>query len=205
MPVSRSSLKYTDGDGGEVVFAEDGGLAYVMSSIGRRQETRDPHHSDVVLRKFGHDEKGNLTTITDPRSDDRVTTIERDNQGVPTAIISPDRLRTELIIDENNQLTHISHPGSDSGALVDLGDYWERRRNFDSALELYDKAIALLRGKICGECPDELEYAYHVKICLLEETGRPEEAERCLREALRLCPDSDLLRTAVLNAVPKLF
>ncbi len=81
-----------------------------------------------------------------------------------------------------------------AGALVDLGDYWERRRNFDSALELYDKAIALLRGKICGECPDELEYAYHVKICLLEETGRPEEAERCLREALRLCPDSDLLR-----------
>jgi len=49
-----------------------------------------------------------LVSITDQFNN--VTSIERLADGTPSAIISPDGLRTELNIDESNQLTGITYP-----------------------------------------------------------------------------------------------
>ncbi len=51
-----------------------------------------------------------------------MTTIERDGNGVPVAIVSPDGLRTHLTVDANNQLTEIRYPGSTESFVFDYDD-----------------------------------------------------------------------------------
>jgi len=97
--------------GEDVVFSEENGLGHLISA-GRHTETSD-RNTGVVLRVFGYDGEGRLVSVTDPRfAEARVTTIERNGDGVPVAIISPDGLRTELVVDGNNQLTNIVWPGT---------------------------------------------------------------------------------------------
>jgi YD repeat-containing protein len=103
--------------GDSLFLSDENGQAYVISAAGRHVRTLDLN-TGTVLREFGYDEEGRLVTVTDPRfSEPRVTVIERDGNGVPAAIISPDGLRTVLTVDGNGQLTHITCPGS-SGSFV---------------------------------------------------------------------------------------
>ena len=88
-------------------FTEESGLGYIMSSDGRHMKTVDLN-TGVSLRAFGYDGENNLVDINDQFGN--TIHIERDAvTGVPTAIISPDGMRTELSIDANNHITRITY------------------------------------------------------------------------------------------------
>ncbi len=91
---------------GEITFADENGLGYVLSATGLHKKTFDLD-SGKTLKSFTYDENNNLVAITDQFGND--VTIERDAYGKPTAIVSPDGIRTELTIDENNNLTRVSY------------------------------------------------------------------------------------------------
>jgi len=92
----------------DIPFAEDSGSGHIFSSAGLHKMTFDLD-SGVILRSFSYDEGNNLYSISDQFGN--IISIERDpNSGVPTTIISPDGIRTDLIIDANNLLTQITHP-----------------------------------------------------------------------------------------------
>ncbi len=92
----------------EKVFVEDG-FEYVMSETGLHKETRDLD-TGVTLETFGYDSEDRLVSITDNMGN--VVTVERDGDGVPTAIISPDGVRNELTVDTDDHLTRIEYPDS---------------------------------------------------------------------------------------------
>ncbi|MCI5193972.1 MAG: hypothetical protein D3915_12750 [Candidatus Electrothrix sp. AU1_5] len=96
---------------GEIPFADPNGLGYIMSATGLHKKTIDLD-SGIVLQEFGYDTDDNLISITDQFGN--VTGIERDVNGIPTAIFSPDGLRTELHINTDRQLTQIVYPDSSS-------------------------------------------------------------------------------------------
>jgi RHS repeat-associated protein len=90
----------------DIAFAEESGIGYIMSSAGLHKKTTDIG-TGITLNEFGYDAKNNLISVTDQFGN--LTSIERDSNGVPTAIISPDGIRTELIIDANNHLIRINY------------------------------------------------------------------------------------------------
>ena len=92
--------------GGDIAFAEEG-LGHILATSGRHQTTIDLD-TGVTLYEFGYNEENELVSITD--SFGNQTMIERDTNGVPTAIISPDGITTTLTIDPNNHLTAITYP-----------------------------------------------------------------------------------------------
>ena len=93
--------------GGDIPFVENNGLGHIMSSTSLHKTTIDLD-TRSILREFGYDENNNLISITDQFGNQ--TTIQRDGNGVPTSIISPDGLTTQLTIDSANHLTRITHP-----------------------------------------------------------------------------------------------
>jgi RHS repeat-associated protein len=88
------------------VFAEANGLGHVMSDTGQHLKTV-ALDTGTVLRAFEYDDLNRLIGIKD--AFDNEISIQRDGSGIPTAITSPDGLRTQLIIDENNRLTSVSY------------------------------------------------------------------------------------------------
>ncbi|MCI5196623.1 MAG: hypothetical protein D3919_10430, partial [Candidatus Electrothrix sp. AW5] len=96
---------------GEIPFADPNGLGYIMSATGLHKKTIDLD-SGLVLQEFAYDSDDNLISITDQFGN--ATTIERLADGTPTAIVSPDGLRTELHINTDKQLTQIVYPDSSS-------------------------------------------------------------------------------------------
>lgn len=95
----------SNGVSGELYFPEKNGLKHIMSSLGIHQRTVDLD-TGTVLRQFGYDQN-NLVSITDRFGGQIV--IERDGNGTPTAIISPDGIRTTLTIDSYNHLTQVTY------------------------------------------------------------------------------------------------
>ena len=93
---------------GDFPFVEKSGFGYVISEFGHHKTTFDLD-TGIELYEFGYDTENRLISITDRFGNQ--TTINRDSNGVPTAIISPDGLTTALIIDTNNHLTQITYPG----------------------------------------------------------------------------------------------
>ncbi len=94
----------TDAD---IPSADPNGLGYIMSSAGHHKRTIDLD-TGVVLYEFDYDDDGNLAAIIDRFGNESI--VERNEAGLPTAIISPDGIRTTLSIDSNNHLTRISYP-----------------------------------------------------------------------------------------------
>jgi len=92
---------------GDIPFTEGNSLGHIMSSAGRHKKTIDLN-TGVALYYYSYDSNKNLEAITDQFNNQ--ITIERNYSGVPTAIISPDGLRTELYINANNHLTRITYP-----------------------------------------------------------------------------------------------
>ena len=77
--------------------------------------------------------------------------------------------------------------------LLDLGDYFSRKGDHTKALELFDRAISLLKaGHFWGDLEEEFEEAYFAKIELLETMGKKTESIECLAEARKNCPKSHL-------------
>lgn len=92
----------------ENIFAENS-MGYVVSESGTHLSTIDLD-TGINLHEFGYDLDNNLISITD-RSNNQIT-IQRDGNGVPTAIVSPDGVTTTLTINANNHLTRITYPDS---------------------------------------------------------------------------------------------
>ncbi|MCG6910469.1 MAG: hypothetical protein LJE94_10145, partial [Deltaproteobacteria bacterium] len=101
---------------GANVFSEDTGIAHIVSIEGLHTETIDLD-TGSVLYTFGYDDEDRLIAVTDRFGN--TTEIERDSNGTPTSIISPDGLTTTLSVDADNFLDKISYP---DGRFVDF-DY----------------------------------------------------------------------------------
>lgn len=80
---------------GDIIVPE-GETIYHFSSTGRHKRTLDALTGAVIYR-FNYDGQGRLASVEDDFGD--VTAIERDANGISTAIVSPDGLRTALTIE----------------------------------------------------------------------------------------------------------
>jgi len=113
----RSSLDLVGEE--DVVFPEPNGQGHVVSSRGPHLRTIDLN-TGIVLQEFGYNSDTQLVSITD-RFAGR-TVIERDGRGSPTAIVSPDEIRTGLSVDANNHLVAISHPDGNQQSFIYTAD-----------------------------------------------------------------------------------
>lgn len=79
-------------------------------------------------------------------------------------------------------------------AYIDLGDYWERKGEYQKALESFDTAIDMLQeGKGWASLEDEIDDAFSRKASILRKLGREDEAAFCLAAGRRFNPESILL------------
>jgi RHS repeat-associated protein len=99
--------------------AADGSEVYLFNRDGRHLRTYDAL-TGAVRWEFGYDSGGRLSTITD--GDNNVTTIERDADGNPTAIVSPYGQRTTLAVDANGYLASITNPANETQAFTYTDD-----------------------------------------------------------------------------------
>lgn len=88
------------------VYTDKNGLGYGIGTGGVHVKTIDLE-TGLTLRRFNYPSTV-LGSITDQFGN--TTEIERDEHLIPTAIISPDGLRTELSIDADRHLTKITFP-----------------------------------------------------------------------------------------------
>ncbi|HEX6022606.1 MAG TPA: RHS repeat-associated core domain-containing protein, partial [Solirubrobacter sp.] len=145
--VSRISRPFpATRDGALSIPSKDGREVYFFDARGRHLRTVDGL-TGVALWRFGYDDAGRLSTVTD--ADDRVTRIERDGDGRTTAIVAPSGQRTALAI-EGDHLTRVEDPagkatrlGYDaSGRLAWLVDRRGGRHEF-----VYDGSGRLVRDQ----------------------------------------------------------
>jgi RHS repeat-associated protein len=94
---------------GALAFAEESGVGHVMNANGLHKSTIDLD-TGVALYNFSYDQQDNLVSITDQFGNEMI--IERAADGAPTAVISPDGLRTTLAINSYNHLVRITYPDS---------------------------------------------------------------------------------------------
>jgi RHS repeat-associated protein len=92
----------------ETRFTESSGLGHLISAEGFHTSTYDLK-TGADLLTFEYDGQKDLTSITDQLGN--VITIER-LAGIPSAIISPDGMRTDITLDSNRQLTRMTLPDS---------------------------------------------------------------------------------------------
>ncbi|MDY6950912.1 MAG: RHS repeat-associated core domain-containing protein [Thermodesulfobacteriota bacterium] len=90
----------------DISFTEANGRGYIMSKTGQHKTTINLD-TGQVLSTFGYDQDDNLVSITDRFASE--TVIDRDGNGIPTSITSPEGITT-LTIDANNHLTRITYP-----------------------------------------------------------------------------------------------
>jgi RHS repeat-associated protein len=89
-----------------LVPSSDGGVVFVFDAQGRHVRTVDAIDGLVLIR-FAYTSAG-LGSVTD--RDGRVTTIERDADGNPVAIVAPGGVRTELAVGADGYLASITNP-----------------------------------------------------------------------------------------------
>ncbi|MDP1858404.1 MAG: RHS repeat-associated core domain-containing protein [Gemmatimonadaceae bacterium] len=93
-----------------VVGSESGSEYYVFDGTGRHLSTRDAL-TNAALLQFIYDASGRLTTLTDV--DGNVTSIQRDGNGNPTAIVGPFGQRNGLALDARGYLTSVTNPANE--------------------------------------------------------------------------------------------
>jgi YD repeat-containing protein len=94
--------------------SEDGGELYELDATGRHLRTRDAT-TGATLYAFDYTVDGLLSSVTD--ADGRVTEIERDGAGEPTAIVAPFGQRTSLALDANGYLATVTNPANEAVTL----------------------------------------------------------------------------------------
>ena len=90
-----------------VVASPDGSEVYIFDAQGRHLRTVNPLTNGLIL-EFSYDSEGRIISVTD--GDNNVTTIQRDANGVPTAIQSPFGQDTNITLDANGNLASITNP-----------------------------------------------------------------------------------------------
>ncbi len=121
------------------IASDDGSELYQFDQYGRHLRTRDALTGTILLT-FGYDAAGRIVTITD--ADNNVTTVERNAQGQPTAIVGPFGQRTTLALDGAGYLSSVTDPGGNlvrlfhrsTGILDSLADArgYKHRFTYDS-------------------------------------------------------------------------
>ncbi|MCF8036072.1 MAG: putative Ig domain-containing protein, partial [Desulfobacteraceae bacterium] len=103
-------------------YVDSSGHSYIIQGGNLHTATTDSD-TQIVKRHFSYDSEGRLISIYD-RAMNR-TRIERNAEGIATAVISPDGLRTELVVDFHGHLSEIVFPDGgtysfqyDSGGLM---------------------------------------------------------------------------------------
>jgi YD repeat-containing protein len=97
------------------IAAADGSEIYHFSRDGRHLRTIDAV-TGQTLAQFSYDANGYLIRLTDLDGD--VTTIERDANSVPQAILAPDGQRTTLTVNANGYLTKLTNPAGETYQMV---------------------------------------------------------------------------------------
>ncbi len=100
------------------IASRDGGLLYEFKQ-GKHVRTLDSITGQVVYT-LEYNDKGFLTRVIDLDND--VTTIERDANGNPVAIISPYGQRTTLSVDSNGYLSKVSNPAGEAHQMQYTAD-----------------------------------------------------------------------------------
>lgn len=96
------------------IASPDGSEIWRFSGAGRHLETLHGL-TGAVLWSFGYDSAGRLTSMTD--SSANVTTISRNLNGAPTAIVGPYGAETDLTLDTNGYLENITNPAVETVVL----------------------------------------------------------------------------------------
>ena len=94
----------------EKIFPDNNGLGYAISPSALHVRTVDIQ-TGKTLYSFDYDAENRLVSITDRF--DAQTLIQRDSNGNPTAIVSPDGVTTRLAVDPDGNLASITHPSGD--------------------------------------------------------------------------------------------
>lgn len=94
-------------NGDYYVTSEDGSEVYVFNPTGLHLQTLRPLTGAVVYT-FTYDSANRLTKVTD--ANNNVTTIQRNANGVPTAILAPFGQKTLLALDANGFLRQVTDP-----------------------------------------------------------------------------------------------
>ncbi|MDG4554467.1 MAG: RHS repeat-associated core domain-containing protein [Candidatus Competibacter sp.] len=93
------------------IASTDGRLLYRFDQYGRHLSTVDTF-TGAPLYTFAYDSAGRLSSITD--ADNNITTIERDGNGNPTALVAPFGQRTTLSVDGNGYLASVTNPAGET-------------------------------------------------------------------------------------------
>lgn len=97
---------------GHLVVSKDGSEVYRFNNEGRHLATLGRNGEPRL--QFAYDAKGQLASITD--ADGNRTTIERDAEGLPLAIVAPGGQRTEIVVDPNGFLFSLSNGAGETRA-----------------------------------------------------------------------------------------
>ncbi|HEX2204525.1 MAG TPA: hypothetical protein VHG91_14535, partial [Longimicrobium sp.] len=106
--------------GSEIAVASEDGLSlHVFDAAGRHLRTVSAR-TETVGYAFGYDAAGRLATVTDWSG--RVTRIERDPAGTPTAVVGPFGDRTALETDAAGWLSRVENPAGEATLLTHTPD-----------------------------------------------------------------------------------
>ncbi|WP_152207911.1 PKD domain-containing protein [Marinobacter changyiensis] len=101
---------------GDLVLASSNGeRLYRFDPFGRLISTISSRTQTEIYR-FKYDLAGRLVQIVD--FDNNITTVERDDDGNPTAIVAPFGQRTELAVNADGYLASISNPAGETHAIA---------------------------------------------------------------------------------------
>ena len=112
---SAAAANQEIGDSELLIPSEDGKWIYRFDGNGRHLNTLHGLTGATML-SFGYDSSNRLITITD--SDGNITTIERDQDGTPLAVVAPFGQRTALNTDANGYLAAITNPAAETIGLT---------------------------------------------------------------------------------------
>ncbi|HEX6911664.1 MAG TPA: hypothetical protein VF142_14780, partial [Longimicrobium sp.] len=101
------------------VTSEDGGELYRFDAAGRHQQTLNAL-TGAAIHTFVYDAEGRLSAVRD--ADGLETRIERNADGVPTAVVSPFGQRTELEVDAGGWLARIENAAGEAVELSHSAD-----------------------------------------------------------------------------------
>jgi len=97
------------------VPSEDGSELFIFDASGKHLKTVNTL-TGATVTEFSYDSGGRLIRVTD--GDNNVTTIERDNFGNPTGIVSPYNQRTELAVNGNGYFSSITNPANETDSFT---------------------------------------------------------------------------------------
>ena len=98
-----------------LIASADGGEVYVFSGAGRHKKTLESL-TGAVRAQFTYDAENRIQSMDD--GDGNVTTVQRDVDGNPTAIVAPFGQQTTLTADGNGFLASITDPANDKIRLT---------------------------------------------------------------------------------------